>query len=93
MDSTDTSTDELDVPTDEEDILSQSEPNFSEDVDEMEVVVRTALNELTNVKAYTLQPTELQAFKIAQYSLRVIDSDRDTKMNKKKLREMLKHLD
>ena len=50
--------------------MTGGEPNFQNDVDEMEASVEAALNELTNIKAYTLKADELRNFKAAQYALR-----------------------
>lgn len=50
--------------------MTDSEPDFQDDVDGMKESVTSALNELTDVKAYTLAPGELEDFKAAQYALR-----------------------
>lgn len=50
--------------------MSDVEPDFGEDKDEMQQAVEAALDELSDVKAYTLKADELQEFKAAHYALR-----------------------
>ena len=57
----------------------KAEPDFNEDVSEMEAAVVSALNELTRVKAYTVKPDELRDFKAAQYALRNLSPDHGNK--------------
>jgi len=52
-----------------------TEPNLSDDIEEMEDAVETALDALTEVKAYTLKADELADFKAAQYALRNLSDD------------------
>ena len=50
--------------------MSEPEDDLSDDIDEMQEAVTNALDELSEVKAYTLTLDELRDFKAAQYALR-----------------------
>ena len=51
------------------------EEDFSDDIDEMQEAVESALEELSRVKAYTLTVEELRDFKAAHYALRNLATD------------------
>jgi hypothetical protein len=48
----------------------EPEPQFTDDKEEMQESIESALNELRNVRAYTLTAEELADFKAAHYALR-----------------------
>lgn len=54
----------------------QGEPDFEEDLEEMQEAVNDSLRRLTDVKAYVLTGDDLQDFKAAQYALRNLSSDK-----------------
>lgn len=56
-------------------MATEPEPEFSDDVGDMKEAVNSALNELAEVKAYTLTVEELRDFKAAQYALRNLSED------------------
>jgi len=58
-----------------------SEDNFQEDVSEQQEAISNALDELTNIKAYTLKLDELSDFKAAQYALRNLSEEHATHNN------------
>jgi len=58
--------------------MNDTEPDFQEDKEEMQEAVKTALNALTDVKAYTLKADEIKDFKAAQYALRNLDADHNS---------------
>ena len=51
-------------------MAGNGEPEFEEHKEEMIEAVENALNELTEIRAYTLSADELQDFKAAHYALR-----------------------
>lgn len=68
--------------------MTEPEPEFDEDVKSQQESVENALNELTDIRAYTLKTEELKAFKAAQYALRVISEDKDTVSSKQELERL-----
>lgn len=54
---------------------SDAEPDFADDLEEMNDAVTEALNALADVKAYTLTVEDLRDFKAAQYALRNLSDD------------------
>ena len=50
--------------------MSDIEAEFESDLNEMQEAVEAALDELADVRAYTLKADELQEFKAAHYALR-----------------------
>ena len=66
-------------------MTENAEPNFDADVEEMQSRAETALNELTEMKAYTIGGDELRAFKAAQYGLRILAPEFDSVSNREKL--------
>lgn len=63
-----------------------AEPNFEEDLSQNEEHIIEALNELTEVKAYTVASDELREFKAAQYALRcLLPEEYDTVDSRRKL--------
>ena len=59
----------------------KTEVNFEKDLEVMEQRVAEALNNLGDVKAYTLKPDELRDFKAAQYALRNLAPDKEGNYN------------
>jgi len=55
--------------------MSNTEPDFKEDLEQTQEAVTTALNALTDVKAYTLKADEIADFKAAQYALRNLSEE------------------
>jgi len=56
--------------------MTDAEPDFQDDLDDLNEAVNEALNALAEVKAYTLTIDELRDFKAAQYALRNISEDK-----------------
>lgn len=56
-------------------MVDDHEPDLSEHIDEANEACESALEELAEVRAYTLKPEELQDLKAAQYALRNIVSE------------------
>ena len=54
----------------------EPEPEFSNDLETTNEAVARALNEIAEVRAYTLKADELKNLKAAQYALRDIHPDR-----------------
>ncbi len=54
----------------------EPEPEFANDVETTIDAIARALNEITEVRAYTLKPGELKNLKAAQYALLDIHPDR-----------------
>ena len=63
--------------TDDNNEKTNPEPEFKDDLSETQEAIRNALNELTDVKAYTLTAGEIADFKAAQYALRNLSDDFD----------------
>ena len=61
--------------------MSDTEPDFSDDLAEQQEAINNALNELTKVKAYTLKLDELADFKAAHYALRNLSEEHATHNN------------
>ena len=57
--------------------MTNSEPDFEEHLAETNEAVQNALNELAEVRAYTLKDHEIKDFKAAQYALRNLAPDKD----------------
>lgn len=53
----------------------ETEPEFRDHVEQQQEAFATALNALTEVRAYTLKAEELRDFKAAQYALRNLSED------------------
>jgi len=54
----------------------EPEPEFDNDTETTTDAIARALNEITEVRAYTLKPGELKNLKAAQYALRDIHPGR-----------------
>ena len=50
--------------------MTNPEEHLSDDIEEQQEAINTALKELTKVKAYSLKAGEIADFKAAQYTLR-----------------------
>lgn len=55
--------------------MTDTEPEFQEHIEQQQEAITAALNELTEVRAYTLTAEELRDFKAAQYALRNLSED------------------
>lgn len=59
-------------------MTDETEPDFRDHVEQQQEAIATALNALTDVRAYTLTAKELRDFKAAQYALRNLSEDHST---------------
>lgn len=61
--------------------MTDTEPDFNDDLADQQEAINNALNELTKVKAYTLKLDELADFKAAHYALRNLSEEHATHNN------------